>query len=124
MVVNADNGVRIFLTQGAHKVVGTLLHLGICTLNGVQFYAVRVPSGVNRRHAAASEANPVVVTADNHNLVSFLRFLLQAVALRAVAHSSGKHYHLVVCVLLVAFLVFEGQHRAANQRLAELVAEV
>ena len=124
VVVDADNRVDIFLAQGAHKVVCTLLHLGVGTLHGVKLDAVAVTAGINRRHAAAAETDAVVVAADNHDLVALLRLLLQAVALRAVADASGKHDNLVVSVLLVAFLVFESKHGTRDERLAELVAEV
>ena len=50
VVVDADNGVDIFLAERTHKVIGTLLHLRVGTLHGVQLYAVAVSTGVHRRH--------------------------------------------------------------------------
>ena len=124
VVVYADYGVDVFLAEGAHEVVGALLHLGVGALDGVQLNAVGVASGVDRRHAAAAEADAVVVAADDYYLVALLGFFLEAVALGAVAHAACQHYHLVVGVLLAALLMLEGQHGAADERLAELVAEV
>ena len=124
MVVDADNGVDVFLAQGTYKVVSTLLHLRVGTLNGVKLYAVAVAACVYRRNASAAETDAIVVATYNDNLVALLRLLLQAVALCAVADASGKHDNLVVSIFLVAFLMLERKHRTGDQRLTELVAEV
>ena len=47
VVVDGDDGVDILLTERTHEVVGTLLHLRVGTLDGVQFNAVRVATSVN-----------------------------------------------------------------------------
>ena len=52
--MDGDDGVHLLLAEGAHKVIGTLLHLGVGTLNGVQFYTIAIAPRVNRRHAAAT----------------------------------------------------------------------
>ena len=124
MVVDADNRVYIFLAQCTYKVVSTLLHLGVGTLNGVKLNAVAVAACVNRRNASAAETDAIVVATYNDNLVALLRLLLQAVALCAVADASGKHDNLVVSIFLVAFLMLERKHRTGDERLTELVSEV
>ena len=134
MVVDRNNGVHIFLAQCAHQVVGTLLHLGIGTLDGIQLNAVTVSAGINRRHTAATQADAVVVATDHDDLVAFLGFLLQTVALRAVAHATGQHDDLVVGILRRAYsntvavygtlLMLKREHGAADEWLTELVAEV
>ena len=98
VVVDGDDGVHLLLAEGAHQVVGALLHLGVGALHGVQLDAVAVAAGVDARHRAAAEADAVVVAADDDHLVALLGLLLQAVALCAVAHAAGEHDHLVVGV--------------------------
>ena len=122
--MDAHHGVDVFLAEGAHQVVGAFLHLGVGALHGVELNAVGVAAGVDRRHGAAAQADAVVVAAHHHDFVAFLRLFLQAVALGAVAHAAGQHNHLVVGILLVVLLVLEGEHGTADERLAELVAEV
>ena len=46
VVVDADHGIGVFLAEGAHQVVGTLLHFGVGALDGIQLDAVRVAAGV------------------------------------------------------------------------------
>ena len=124
VVVDRNHWIHILLAQGANEVVCTLLHLGVSTLNGVQLDAVRVATCVNRRYRATAQADAVVVATYNDNLVALLWFLLQAVALCAVAYAACEHDYLVVSVLLGAFLMLEGEHRTGDERLTELVAEV
>ncbi len=47
VVVNTHNGVHIFFAQGAHQVVGTLLHLRVSTLYGVQLDTVAVATRIH-----------------------------------------------------------------------------
>ena len=124
MVVDADDGVHILLTQRAHEVVGALLHLGVGALHGVEFYAAAVAPRIDGAHGTAAEAYAVVVAAHDHNLVALGGCAFEAVAARAVAHASGQHDDLVVAILLAVLLVLEGEHRAGDERLPELVAEV
>ena len=130
MVVDAHDGILVGFHQGAHQVVGTLLHLGIGALDGVQLYSAGIATGVDRRDGTASQADAIVVATDNDHLVALLRLLLQAVALLAVADAASQHDHLVVGVgssivaLPALFLMLEGEHRTADERLAELIAEV
>ena len=124
VVVDAHHGVGILLYQCAHQIVGTLLHLGVGTLHGVELYAVRVAACIYRRYRATAQTDAVVVATYHHDLVAFLRLLLQAVALLAVAHASSEHDDLVVAQLLVALIVLESEQRTGDERLAKLVSEV
>ena len=141
MVVDRDHGINVLLDQGTHEVVGTLLHLGVGTLYGVELDAVAVAAGVDTRHGAAAQTNAVVVATHHNDVVAFLRFLLQAVALLAVADAACQHDHLVVAVELMLLLgqllaveglggvggsglIFKGEQRTGDEGLAELVAEV
>ena len=99
MVVDADHGVVVLLAERTHQVVGAFLHLGVGTLHGVQLDAVAIAARVDRRYRAAAQSDAVVVTANHHYLVAFLRLFLQAVALGAIAHATGQHDHLVVGIL-------------------------
>ena len=44
VVVDADNGIGVFLAQSSYQVVCSFLHLRVCSLHGVQLYAVAVSS--------------------------------------------------------------------------------
>ena len=48
VVVDTYHWINIFLAEGTHKVVGTLLHLWVSTLNGIQLDTAAVTAGVNR----------------------------------------------------------------------------
>ena len=48
VVVDRDDGIHILLAEGTHQVVGTLLHLRVGTLYGVQFNTVRITTRINR----------------------------------------------------------------------------
>ena len=124
MIVNRHNGVLIFFHQCTHEVIGSLLHLRVSTLHGIQLDAVAIATRIDRRHRSATQSDAIVIATDNHYLISFLRFFLQAVALLAIAHAASQHNHFIVSILLPAFLMLERKHRTANQRLAELVSEV
>ena len=124
MVMDAHHRVHILLAQSAHEVVSTFLHLGVSTLHSVQLDAVAVAASVYRRHRAATQTDAVVVATYDHHLVALLGLLLQAVALGAIAHTAGEHDNLVVSIFLSFLLMLESEHRAADERLSKLVAEV
>ena len=124
MVVNGDNGILVFFHQCTHEVVGALLHLRIGTLHSIQLDAIAIATRVDRRYRSATESDAIVVATDNHHLISFLRFLLQAVALLAIAHAACQHNHLIISILLLSLLMFEGEHGARDERLTELITEV
>ena len=126
VVVDADDGVVVFLAKCTNHVVGALLHFGVGALNGVQFDATAVAAGLNGTYTTATKADTIVLATHNYNLVARLGLALQAVALGAVAHTACQHDNLVVGVSFLAALlvVLEGEYRTADEGLAELVAEV
>ena len=125
MVVDAYHGIGVLLAQGAYQIVGTLLHLRIGSLDGIQLNTIAVPACVNTRYGTTAQSDTVVVATDYHHLVTLLGLFLQTVALGTVAYAAGQHDHLVIGILgVVGFLVLKGQHTAANQWLSELVAKV
>ena len=124
MVVDAHNGVDLFFAEGAHEVVGALLHFGVSALYGIEFDAAAVASRFYRRYATATEADAIVVATDHHDLVALLRLTLQAVALCAVAHTTSQHDDLVVGILLAVLLVLERKYRTRDEGLAKFVTEV
>ena len=124
VVVDRNNGVHILFAEGTHQVVGTLLHLWVGTLNGVQLDTVRIATCINRRYRTTTQADTVVITTNHDDLVTLLGLLLQAVALGAVTYTTCQHDYLIVSVFLLALLMLEGQNRTTDQRLTELIAEV
>ena len=126
VVVDADNGIDFLFAQSTDKVVGTLLHFGVGTLNGIQLDTAAVASGFHAGNTATAQADAIVVSTNHHNLVSLLGSALQAVALGSISHTTGQHDDLVVGIFLglALFLVFKSEDRAANQGLAKLVSEV
>ena len=124
MVVDRYHGVLGSFGQCPDKIVGTLLHLRIGTLNGIQFYAVGIATGVYGGDTAAAETNSIVVATHNNHLITFPRCAFQAVSPRAIAYASGQHNHLIIGVFFGIFAVFKRQYGAGNQRLSELIAKV
>ena len=98
MIMDADNGIHFLFAQSPYQIVGTLLHLGVRALYGVQLDATRVATCVHAGNAAAAKADAVVITAHDHYLIAFLRFFLQAIALRAIAYAASQHDDFVVSV--------------------------
>ena len=124
VVVDRDDGVIVGLAEGTHQVGGTLLHFGVGTLHGVQFHGGTVAARIYRRHAAAAQADAIVVAAHDDHLVAGPRLALERIALGAAAHAAGQHDNLIVGVGTAALLVLERKHAAGDERLSELVAEV
>ncbi len=124
VIVDGDDRILVLLAESADYVISTLLHLRVGTLYGVQLDTARVATCLYGRYGTAAETDAVVLTTHHNNLVAWLRFALQAVALQTVAYAAGQHDNLVVGVLLALLLVLEGEHGTADERLAELVAEV
>ncbi len=46
MVVDGNNGVHILLAERTNQIVGTLLHLRVGTLNGIQLDTVAVATSI------------------------------------------------------------------------------
>ena len=98
MVVDRYDGVHILLAECTHQVVGTFLHLGVGTLNGIQFDAIAITTRINRRYGTTTEADAVIITTDHDHLVAFLGLFFQTVALRAVTNTTSQHDDFVVSV--------------------------
>ncbi len=124
VVVDTNHWVLVVLYEGTHQVVGTLLHLWVGTLHGVQLDTVAVATSIYGRNRTAAKSDAIVVTTYNDHLVALLRLTFLIVALLAVAHATGKHDYLVVSILLTVLLVLEGKHRTSDKRLTEFVTEV
>ena len=93
-------------------------------MDGVQLNTTAVAPRVDARHGTAAKSDAVVVTTNNDNLVALLGRAFQAVAFRTIAYAACQHNNLVVTVLLAVLLVLKGEHRACDERLTELIAEV
>ena len=124
MVVDRNNWVVVFFYQCTHKVVSTLLHLWVSTLNSVELDTVAIATSIYRRYRTATETDAIVVTTYDYNLVAWLWFLLQAVALGTITYTTCKHDNLVVSILLAILLMFECEERTCDKRLTKLVTEV
>ena len=124
VVVDRDNRVGICFGQCANHVGNTFLHFRVGTLHGIEFDGVVVLSGVDRRHSAAAHTDAVVIATHQHHTFVRLRLALDGIALCSEADTTGKHDNLVVGKLLAVLLMLERKHRAADERLAELVTEV
>ena len=124
MVVDRYYRVVVILGEGAYHVRHSLLHLGVGTLHGIQFYARCILSCLYRRHSSAAHADTVIVAAHNHYGLSGLGGALYGILGCCIPYTSGEHYHLVVGIHLSVLVMFECQERPAYQWLAVFVAEV
>jgi len=97
------------------------LHLGVGPLHSIQFYGITEFPGSYRRNSTATHADPVIISAQEHDLISFAGFFLLGIFQAGITHTASLHDHLVVPVLPVFFPVFKTQKRSANERLSELV---
>ena len=124
MVVDTYYRVLVVLHEGTHQVVGTLLHLRVGTLYGVQLDAVAVATCIYGRNRTTTETDAIVVTTYYDNLVALLWLTFLIITLLAVAYATSEHDNLVVCILFSILLVLECKHRTCDERLTKLVAEV
>ena len=118
VVVDAHNWVDVFFAERTHKVVCSLLHLWVGTLNGIELNTVRVAACVYRTDRAAAKSDAIVVATYHYNLVACLWLFLQAVALRSVAYTACKHDYLVVgifsSIVGLVFSMLECENRTAD----------
>lgn len=114
MVVDGYYRIGLFLAKRTYHVVGAFLHFGVGALHGIQLDAAAVSSGIYGRNGASAQTDAIIVSADDHHLVSCFGFTLQAVALCAVAHTAGQHDDLVVSIRFVILFVFKSQHGTAD----------
>ena len=124
MVVDRNHGILLPLGQGADHIGHALLHLGVGTLHGVELDGVGILPGLHRAYGAAAHADAVVVTTHHHYFLAGYGCALDGIFPGCVAHAAGKHYHLVIGIHAAVLVVLEGEQRAADERLAEFVAEV
>ena len=124
MIMDADNGIHFLLAKRTHQIVGSFLHFGVGTLNCVKFDTTRIATCFHAGNAAATKSDAIVITAHDHNLIAFLGFFLQAIALRAITYATSQHDDFVVGILFLTFLMLESEHRSADKWLPELVSEV
>ena len=124
MIMDADNGIHFLFAKRTHQIVGTLLHLWVSTLYCVKLDTTRIATSLHAGNAAATKSDAIVITAHDHNLIAFLRFFLQAIALRAITYASSQHDDFVVGILFLTFLMLESEDRSADKGLSELVSEV
>ena len=110
MIMDADHGIHFLFAKRTHQVIGTLLHFGVGSLHGIEFYTTAVATCIHTGNAAAAKADAIVITAHDHYLIAFLGFFLEAIALRAIAHAACQHDDFVVGILLVALLMLECEH--------------
>ena len=129
VVVNRNDRVVVFLGHRAYGVVDSFLHLRVGPLNGVQLYGVVVFACCYGRYRASAHSDTVVVSSQQDDVVSFGRTVLGRIGHFGEAYTASQHYHLVIAVFAlrsvrIMFRVLECLERAADQGLAELVAEV
>ena len=124
VVVDRNNGVHLLFAKRTDKVVGALLHFGISSLNGVEFYTGGIATRINGADTTAAQTDAIIVATDNYHLIAFFRRAFEAISFGAVAHTSGQHNHFVVAIFLIVFLMLKSKHRTRNQRLAEFVSKV
>ena len=124
VVVDRHDRVGVVFSQGTNHVGDTLLHFRVGALHGVELDGVGVLAGVHARNGTTAHTDAVVVATHQHHFLASLWSALDCVALIGEAHTTGKHNHFVVCQLAFCFLVLKCEERAADKRLAKLVAEV
>ena len=129
VVVDGDDGVVVLLGHRADGVVDPLLHFGVGPLNGVEFYGIGIFSCGDGGYCSSAHADTVVVASHEDDVVSLRGAVLGGVGLLGVANTSGEHHDLVIAVLAlgavgILFSVLKGLEGAADEGLAELVAEV
>ena len=96
MVMDAHTGIAFHLSQSAHHIADTFLHLRIGTLHRIQLYGIGILACGNRRYGAPAHAYAVIVAAHHHDAHVGFRHLFNGIVSLGVANAAGKHYHLVV----------------------------
>ena len=127
VVVDRTHRVAVVFYHGADDVSHTFLHLRIGTLHGVELDGVGILACTHARDRGAAHSDAVVVAAQNDDEVAWLRVFLHAVVGRSKSDATREHNDLVVAVVvgfIVVFAMFEGEERAIDERLSELVSEV
>ena len=108
------------------------MHFGVGALYGVKLNTVRITARIYRRNRTAAQSDAVVVAANHHHLVAFLRFAFQTIALCAVTHTACQHDDLIVSVerfvgrvaCFGLLLMLEGKNRTRDKGLTKLITKV
>ena len=123
MVMYRRNSRCAGIHQSTYNIRHTALHLRVGTLNGIQRHG-SVTASVHGRNRATAHAYAVTVAAKHHYPHPRLNRGFDGTVGGHIPHSTGHHNHLVVAANTVALRFLHRQHRPANQRLAEFIAEV
>ena len=126
VVVDGDDGIVFTLRECADDVLDALLHLGVGALYGVELDSASILPRVHRADGTTAHTDAVVVTTEQDDLFAWLGSTLLCIAAAGVADTTSEHDDLVEAVGRFVGLAFvlEGQHRATDERLTELIPEV
>ena len=126
VVVDGDDGIVFTLRERADDVLDALLHLGVGALYGIELDSAGILPRVHRADGTTTHTDTVVVTTEEDDLFARLGSTLLCIAAAGVADTTSEHNDLVEAVgrfVALAF-VLEGQHRATDEWLTELIPEV
>ena len=126
VVVDGDDRIVFTLRECADDVLDTLLHLGVGALYGVELNSAGILPRIHRADGTTTHTDAVVVTTEQDDLFARLGSALLCIAAAGVADTTSEHDDLVEAVGRFASLAFvlEGQHRATDEWLTELIPEV
>ena len=126
VVVDGDDGIVFTLRERADDVLDALLHLGVGALYGVELDSTGILPRVHRADGTTAHTDAVVVTTEQDDLFTRLGSALLCIAAAGIADTTSEHDDLVEAVGRFVGLTFvlEGQHRATDEWLTELIPEV
>ena len=126
VVVDGDDRIVFTLRERADDVLDALLHLGVRALYGVELDSTGILPRVHRADGTTTHTDAVVVTTEEDDLFARLRSALLCIATAGIADTTSEHDDLVEAVGRFVGLAFvlEGQHRATDEWLTELIPEV
>ena len=126
VVMDGDDRIVFTLRERADDVLDTLLHLGVGALYGVELNSAGILPRIHRADGTTTHTDAVVVTTEQDDLFARLGSALLCIAAAGVADTTSEHDDLVEAVGRFTSLAFvlEGQHRATDERLTELIPEV
>ena len=126
VVVDGDDRIVFTLRERADDVLDTLLHLGVGALYSVELDSTGILPRIYRADGTTAHTDAVVVTTEQDDLFARLGSSLLCIAAAGIADTTSEHNDLVEAVgrfVTLAF-VLEGQHRATDEWLTELIPEV
>ena len=126
VVVDGDDRIVFTLRERADDVLDTLLHLGVGALYSVELDSTGILPRIHRADGTTTHTDAVVVTTEEDDLFARLGSALLCIAAAGVADTTSEHDDLVEAVGRFVGLAFvlEGQHRATDEWLTELIPEV